>query len=181
MDVRAKIASSNTDIFKRFWNEDSHGKVTAPKVEDSCRDILVDLLRERFAPLGVIVEPEGHMAHDKRSDISTAMPKQKVLAELKRDHHPEVWEAAEAQLDRFYTWDPEAAGFGVYVVFWFGDKRRSPVPAPPDGKDRPKSPAEMERMLRELLPEEKRSRLAVIVIDVSGDTQQLVTSIRASH
>jgi hypothetical protein len=35
--------------------------------------------------------------------------------------------------------------------------------------ERPKTAAEMEAMLRVLLPDDMRKRLAVIVIDVSGD------------
>lgn len=53
------------------------------------------------------------MAADKRADISIAMPGRKVLCELKRDSHTNVWTAVEKQLERFYTWDPEAKGFGL--------------------------------------------------------------------
>ena len=42
-DIRAHIAGSNTDIFKRFWNEDSHGRPIDPKVEESCRDALTGI------------------------------------------------------------------------------------------------------------------------------------------
>ena len=92
------------------------------------------------------------MAGDKRADISVATPGRKILCELKRDYHAEVWTAAEQQLDRFYAHDPEAGGFGVYLVFWFGKKRPSPITAPPGGRLRPSSAAEMEMMVREILP-----------------------------
>ena len=108
------------------------------------------------------------MAADKRADISVAMPGRKILCELKRDYHADVWTAAEHQLDRFYAHDPEAGGFGVYVVFWFGKKRPLPIPAPPGGRARPNTADQMEKMLRELLPVDLRNRIAVIVIDVSG-------------
>jgi len=108
------------------------------------------------------------MAADKRADISVAMPGRKILCELKRDYHAEVWRAAEEQLDRFYTIDPEAKGFGVYGVFWFGDKRPSTVPTPPRGWPRPQSAGELEEKLREVIPKKKRDRLAVVVFDVSG-------------
>ena len=77
-------------------------------------------MRPRLLPKGITVEPEGHVVADKRADISVAMPKRKILCELKRDYHGEVWTAIEQQLDRFYTHDPEAKGFGIYCVFWFG-------------------------------------------------------------
>lgn len=125
-------------------------------------------MRPSLLPLGITVEPEGHMVADKRADISVAMPSSKVLCELKRDYHAEVWTAIEGQLERFYAHDPDARGFGVYCVFWFGDKRPQPIPTPPNGGTRPQSANEMERMLRDLVPPDMRQRLAVIVIDVSG-------------
>jgi len=109
------------------------------------------------------------MVADGRADIAVAMPGRKILCELKRDYHADVWSAAETQLDRFYTIDPEAKGFGVYGVFWFGDKRGSPLTAPLGGSPQPQSAAEMEATLRGLLPEEKRDRIAIVVLDVSGD------------
>jgi hypothetical protein len=96
------------------------------------------------------------------------MPARKILCELKRDYHADVWTAAEEQLERFYTPDSDARGFGVYAVFWFGDKRPVNIPAPPGGKAKPRSAAEMEQMLTELVPPERRERIAVRVIDVSG-------------
>jgi len=168
-DLRVRIAGANTDIYKRFWNEDRYSRPTAPKPEESGRDVLVDLLRPSLLPLDITVEPEGHMVADGRADIAVAMPGRKILCELKRDYHADVWSAAETQLDRFYTIDPEAKGFGVYGVFWFGDKRGSPLPAPLGGSPQPQSATEMEATLRGLLPEEKRDRIAIVVLDVSGD------------
>ena len=166
---KLRIAGANTDIYKQFWNEDSYTRPTTPKPEESGRDVLVDLLRPSLLPLDITVEPEGHMVADKWADIAVAMPGRKILCELKRDYHADVWSAAETQLDRFYTIDPEAKGFGVYGVFWFGDKRGGPVPAPPRGLPQPQSAADMEAMLRGLLPEQKRDRIAVVVLDVSGE------------
>ena len=107
-------------------------------------------------------------AGDKRADISVAMPSRKILCELKRDYHAEVWTAIEGQLERFYAHDPNSKGFGIYCVFWFGDRRPFPIPAPPNGISRPQSAAEMQQILVSLMPPEMRKRLAVIVIDVSG-------------
>jgi hypothetical protein len=43
---------------------------------------------------------------------------------------------------------PQAPGFGIYLVFWFGDDRPSAIPLPPGGQPRPTSTVEMEAMLR---------------------------------
>jgi predicted NACHT family NTPase len=180
-DVHARIARANTDQFKAFWNLDPHARPQKPRPEEACRDTLVDLLRMGLVPLGIIIEPEGHMARDKRADISAAMPGRKILCELKRDHHPDVWTAAETQLERFYVHDPDAHGFGVYVVFWFGAKRPRPIPAPPGGRSLPNSAAEMAVMLRALLPKDRAARIAVLVIDVSGETSETTLAKPKRH
>jgi hypothetical protein len=108
------------------------------------------------------------MVGDNRADISVAMPGRKILCELKRDYHGKLWTAADQQLERFYAHDPEAKGFGIYCVFWFGDKRPESIPNHPNGPELPKSASDLEQMLRDQVPADRRSRLAVIVIDVSG-------------
>ena len=113
-------------------------------------------------------EPEGHMVDDKRADIAVARPGMKVVVELKKDTHQDVWNAAQEQLDRFYTRDTEAKGFGIYGVFWFGEKRKKKVPAPPDGVAEPRTATEMARALCGLVPESARSRIFVIVFDVAA-------------
>jgi hypothetical protein len=123
-DIRRRIERENIDLYKQFWNVDGFGRPQEPRPEESCRDFLVGLMRPRLSPLGVMVEPEGHMVADKRADISVAMPGRKILCELKRDYHAEVWTAAEQQLDRFYAHDPDANGFGIYCVYGSGKKGR---------------------------------------------------------
>jgi len=168
-DLKERIERDNTDIYRQFWNVDPSSKPVTPRPEDRCRDDLVNMIRPLLFPKGIITEPEGHMARDKRADISVAMPGRKILCELKRDYHAEVWTAIEGQLERFYAHDPEAKGYGVFCVFWFGDKRPRCMPNPPIGLSTPKSAAEMERMLKDLMPNNMKNRLAVTVIDVSGE------------
>jgi hypothetical protein len=168
-DLKHRIARENTDPYKLFWNLDQYSRPIDPRPEETCRHDLIILMRPSLLPLGITVEPEGHMARDKRADISVAMPGRKILCELKRDYHAEVWTAMEGQLDRFYAHDPDAKGFGVYCVFWFGAKRLRTIPNPPNGLNPPKTAAEMEQMLMDSLPENMKNRLAVVVIDVSGD------------
>jgi hypothetical protein len=167
-DLAHRIARENSDISKQFWNVDSYARPTQPRPEEACRDDVVTLLRPSLLHLGITVEPEAHMVADNRADISVAMPGRKILCELKRDYHDDVWTALIGQLERFYAHDPESKGFGVYCVFWFGDKRPRPIPAPPNALARPRSACEMAVMLKALMPENMRERLAVIVVDVSG-------------
>lgn len=168
-DLNPHIAATNVDVFKRFWNEDSYGKVVSPKNEESCRDYLVELLQARTNPQKVVLEPEGHMAADKRADIVALQPGMKLVFELKRDYHPAVWDAIQEQLERFYTRDPEAQGYGIYVVLWFGSKRKSAIPLPPPPHKHPDSASAMQEILQALIPEERRHKIAAVVLDVSGE------------
>jgi hypothetical protein len=167
-DISALIRNGNTDIFKSFWNENSSGKIVDPKPEESGRDRLVDLLRTKFTPFDINVEPEGHMAIDKRADVVLLnSAKQKLPIEVKRDYHPDLWAACENQLDKLYTRDPQAQGYGIYLVFWFGDKRQRSMPKPPNSLPRPNSAQELENALRSLIKADDQTRLAVVVIDVT--------------
>lgn len=164
--LEKSVPAANTDRYKRYWNEDKYGRVVSPKTEESARDVLVDELRTRMSPLGVAVEPEGHMANDNRADIVAQLASAKIVVELKRDVHSEIWTAMSGQLDRLYTRDPDAKGYGVYGVFWYG--KPDSIPAPPDKLPRPSSAEELKKMLQMLLPERAKHRIGIVVIDVSG-------------
>jgi hypothetical protein len=183
-DIGIRIGSGNSDLYKQFWNEDTHGRPTEPKSEESARDVLLGLLRAPLQPLGAIVEPEGHMVADKRTDITVALPKQKSILELKRDIHPELWTAPLTQLDRFYTRDPEASGYGVYGVFWYGVNRKGKVPSAGRGKKAPQTAKELKTLLQERIAAAGKNKLEVFVIDVSvpvgGSAGKRSTSKRKS-
>ena len=108
-------------------------------------------------------------AADKRADIVASVPRMKLVVELKRDYHSAVWVAIEEQLERFYTRDPEAQGYGIYVVLWFGTKRTSAIRIPPSPYKRPDSASEMQGILQSLIPDGKRHKVGVVVLDVSGE------------
>ncbi len=167
-DIAVHIRSAPTDIYKQFWNLDSRSRPTTTRPEEACRDALLTLLRPHMIAREATAEPEGHMVDDKRADIAVARPSMKVVVELKKDTHQAVWNAAQEQLDRFYTRDPEAKGFGIYGVFWFGEKREKKLPAPPDAVTEPTTSTEMASALRSLLPENVRGRIAVVVFDVAA-------------
>jgi hypothetical protein len=173
-DMKPIISASNVDLFKPFWNEDKYGRVEKPKNEESCRDHLIYLLRTKTSAQNIAIEPEVHMAVDKRADIGALVPGMKLVVELKRDYHSEVWVAIEEQLKRLYTRDPEAFGYGIYVVLWFGVKRTSKIPAPPKPYKRPDSPREMQEILQAQIPEGERHKIGVVVLDVSGEISKAV-------
>ena len=58
-----------TDGWKAFWNTDKHGNATDPKIENQCRDRLLEHLKPKLAQHAVTADREGSFAEDKRSDI----------------------------------------------------------------------------------------------------------------
>ena len=110
-------------------------------------------------------QPEGQYANDKRSDIRVSFGSEfSVPIEVKKNGHRNLWTAMHDQLIRQYAGDPDAGGYGIYLVFWFGPEFTSP---PPQG-GRPDSPAELKERLEETLTDEQSRKIAVCVIDVSG-------------
>ena len=165
--IRKNIKTRNTNTYKRFWNTDKYGRVYRPQVEDVCRDVLVEQLKTVLEPLDIRVEPECFYVADKRADISILhSPGRKLPIEIKRDTHDDVWKSCEDQLIRLYSRDPEAEGYGIYVVLWFGKKRLGSITNPPNGISRPCSADEMEQKLNLLVPNESQNCIDVIVIDV---------------
>lgn len=168
LGIASDINSNNTDIYKQFWNEDQYGKITKPKVEESCRHVLLELLRHRLNPLSIISEPEGHMYKGKRADIVCLINDFKLPIEIKRDNHDEIWFAAESQLFKFYMKDPVISGKGIYLIFWFGENRKGNVKCSPSGLT-PSTAIELKKQLVKNLSDFLKNHIEVMVIDVSGN------------
>jgi hypothetical protein len=166
--LKKYFSATNVDVFKRFWNEDSHGRVVDPKSEESCRDVLAEQLSLRLSRLGISVEPEAHMARDRRADIAVKCGRWRLPLELKRDYHAELWSATADQLKQSYSSDLYAEGYGLLVVFWFGAKRPKSVPRAPRAKTSADTAVDLEQRLNRSVPSFDRQRLRVIVVDVSG-------------
>ncbi len=165
----ATLLRSNLDAYKFFWNE-KDGRTLTPKWEESCRDVLLSLLRPRLEARNITAEPEGHMADDKRVDIAVQRGAIKLVIELKRCEHEKVWSSVEEQLVALYTGDPGAQGYGIYGVFWHG---RGKVAAGPNGVV-PRSAPQMQAQLEAALDERHRSCIKFFVLDVSGvDARQV--------
>ena len=160
--VASRLRTTNTDDWRQYWNEDSHGRPETPKHEDSCRDALLARLRMTL-PEGVDAQPEGRYAGARRSDIRVACRGFNVPVEIKRDTHRDLWSAIRSQLIEQYTRDIETGGYGIYLVFWFG---REEMPPPPTGT-RPTTPRELRERLVETLAADEALKVDVLVVDVS--------------
>jgi hypothetical protein len=168
VDAARDIRGSNLDKYKVYWGGGTRYVLGKPHDEDFCRDRLMEFLRQRLAPIGLLIEPEGHMAADKRSDMVVLVPNNlKLPVEVKRDTHPELWSAAKNQLERLYTRDPNAYGYGVYLVFYFGAARGRGITANPEGILVSDSAEALQSALSSTIPTEHRDRISCFVVDVS--------------
>ncbi|AXE35564.1 NACHT domain-containing protein [Chromobacterium phragmitis] len=161
-----EIRDGSGERYKLFWNEDRHGRATTPKAENSGRDVLLAMLRERFARLELSIAPEGQYADAKRADISFEDAKLglRLPVEIKLSKHDKLWTAVSEQLVSRYARDPGCMGYGVYLVLWFGQDK---VKSPPKPLDKPSSAGELQRMLEERLTEAERPLIRICVMDVA--------------
>ena len=159
--LQGRMRASDTNMWAAYWTENG-----CPRHEDYCRDRLIEHISGLF-PQSIRLGPETRMPLGKRADIALTRNATKLPVEIKGQWHPNVWNAASDQLDAKYAVDWQAERRGTYVVFWFGDVPDKPLPRHPEGLEPPVSPGDLQQMLIERLPEERRGWIDVFVMDVS--------------
>lgn len=164
-DVGRNIRDGNTSDWRQYWENPSDKKVRKPKHEELCRDALLSDLKYKLYPLQIDAHPEGRYANDKRSDIRVNYDGVNVPVEIKKNNHPDLWNAIRTQLIAKYTRDPGAEGHGIYLVFWFDEEDTQPDPS----GTRPDTPGELRERLEATLSDEEARRISVVVFDVSGE------------
>ena len=162
-ELAVQIRTGNTDDWRQYWNEEKPRTPRTPRHEDLCRDALLSDLRERLLLHGVDAQPEGQYAGDKRADIRVSYEDFNVPVEVKKSTHRDLWSAARNQLIAKYTSDPATGGYGIYLVFWFGQDDCQPAPSGP----RPSTAVELQDRLQAALSEEESRKISVCVVDVS--------------
>ena len=155
-----RIRHGATSDWRQYWNVDQHNRPLRPKPENACRDALLSDLEQALTPLGVEGVKEGCYADDKRADIRLSVPGFNIPIEIKRSSHRDWWSSIRTQLISQYIRDPGTDGYGIYLVFWFGE-------AEPSSGRKPKSPDDLRHALVESLTDHERRKISVIVIDVS--------------
>ena len=163
-EIAERIRSANTNDWRPYWNEDQHRRPTEPKHESSCRDALLSKLQE-LLPREVDAQPEGRYVNDKRADIrvNVACGGFQVPVEMKKSSNQTLWNGLRNQLIERYTRDPATGGYGIYLVFWFGNEH---MPRAPAGA-RPASASELRRCLKSTLSDEEARKISVVVVDVT--------------
>ena len=164
-EISRNIRHGSTNDWHQYWNQDTKRRPSSPRHEDECRDALLSDLQQRMERLGIDAAREGQYAESKRADIRVAYGAFNVPVEIKKSTHRDLWSAIRNQLIAKYTRDPAAAGYGIYLVFWFGNE---PEPCQmPESGPRPKSAAALEEGLRDSLSPEEARLISVRVIDVA--------------
>ena len=165
LGLEQEIRGSDSNVLDQFWTDKIAGGSRNPQIENVCRDRLKPLLRSKLQPLGVQLDKESYAAGDKRMDLRGAISvdgRRRVLPiEIKKDSHTNVWTAWRDQLDKQYLNEPDSGGYGVYLVLWFGLK-----PTRLDGV-KAKSADDMADMLKNSIPAADRTRITVVVMDLS--------------
>ena len=165
-EIMNDIRCSNTSDWRQYWNVDKHTRPERPRPENACRDSLASGLRARLESYGIDVQPEGNYANDRRADIRVACQGFNVPVEIKRSCHRDLWSAIRTQLISGYAMDPGTGGYGIYLVFWFGNEEYCRLQPPPSGTI-PTSPAELEERLKLSLSGHEDFKIQVCVIDVA--------------
>jgi hypothetical protein len=161
LEAQRKIWSHPVDWYKDFFKDD------VPKDEEDCRDTLLKMLGDY--PYGILCEPEGHLADDKRADIRCTIERLMLPIEVKGQWHKDLWHAADSQLDRLYSNDWRAERKGIYLVFWFGPEvpQSKKLKSPTGGAKSPTSADELRIALIENSHVAKKGDVEVLVIDVT--------------
>lgn len=168
------IRHGPTSPWRGFWNRPHNGE-KSPKVENDCRDLLVDRLGDRLRRFGIAVEfatTEARSGNDRRADvlvtsfhpILVGQRPAAVPIEAKRHWNDELWTAIDDQLVPYCT-SAGSNGHGVYLVFWFGTTW--PTRAHPAGDERPTSAEALKAALEARLRPELATSIKIVVIDVS--------------
>ena len=164
-ELSEQIRDGSASHWRQYWNVDQYNHAIKPRPENSCRDAMLFALKFKLGGLEINVQSEGTYADDKRSDIQVVYGGFNVPVEIKRSCHRDLWTAIEDQLVSKYTRDPEAEGFGIYLVFWFGDASGC-HPTVLEGWT-PSGPRVLKSKLTEVLSDQQRSKISVCVVDVS--------------
>ena len=161
-EIADRIRTNNANYWRPYWNEDKNQKPTNPKHENSCRDALLDDLRLYFPT----AEPEVQHIGNTRTDICVVYPDFRVPVEIKKNSHQKLWSSLRNQLIAQYTIDTDTDGYGIYLVFWFGEIDGCRTPPPPSGT-RPANAEELKERLEATLSFDEALKISVCVIDVS--------------
>lgn len=160
-DIARNIRDGNTNNYKQYWSYDSNNKeLEKSKPENDCRDAFLSDLECRLKKFFIDAKGEVSYADNKRADIMVSFKDFNIPIEIKKDANRHLLPALQEQLIKKYVRDPGTGGFGIYLIFWFGDKKSI-------GRTKIESAKQLQSKLQAMLTQEVRQRIHVCVVDVS--------------
>jgi len=125
------------------------------------------LFSSRLERAGLSSEMEARHVGETRCDITVRGLDVSIPIEAKCDWNPDLWTGWRTQLRDRYACEPQARGFGIYLVFWFGDRRGiGHVVADPLSGHAPTTAQECQQVLLRVMAEEW-PKLVPIVYDLT--------------
>lgn len=166
--LNRELKSTQMEMFRAYWNQ-SGKDLSSPKPEEDCSGLLAADLQKRIQPHGLNAIVEHHMVANKECDIVVLQGTSRLLPiEAKHHFNVDLWTAWRDQLDGLYTRDAGAGGLGIYLVYWSGERPGKKLPKlPSDVTIRPTNATELQTALESRIPLKDRTRLRVIVVDIS--------------
>ena len=162
------LHGAETDPLDVFYENGSHLD------ENTCRNRIVDRLAPQLAALNLSVEIERHMADFNRCDITVSAMidgrRRLLVIEVKGQWHPELFNAASAQLYDRYSIHPDAAQQGIYLVLWFGGEEKVG-----GVKSTIAAPLQHRNAILDEMPVDLHGSVDVVVLDLSR--KQRVTKV----
>ena len=160
-ELADRIRNGQTNDWRQYWYWDHKTKKpTHAKDENDCRDIFLSDLKAILSQYSIDAQPEGTCADENRVDIRVSYKSNfSVPIEIKKNSHRKIWHGISEQLVPKYTQDPEADGYGIYLVFWFGTKHMK--------GGSPNEPQELKDLLEKKLDPTLKNKIHIVVIDVS--------------
>ena len=165
-ELGTTIRNGSTNDWRQYWmdwDQGSNRQPSTPLHEDDCRDRLLSDLQRELSQWKIEAVPEGRYVDEKRSDIRVSFGGFNVPIEVKKSNQRGLWRALRHQLIAKYTGDPGAAGYGIYLVLWFGSQHCQN----PEAGVRPRSGLDLAERLRGTLSEEEARLVSICVIDVA--------------
>jgi hypothetical protein len=152
---------SETDPIAAFYVGGKHVN------ENTARNWIVEHLEPRLRKIEVIVSIESAMARQNRCDFTAVASiegrRTFLVVEVKGQWHGELFEAASTQLYERYSYHPDAAEQGIYLVLWFGPR----IKIARKKSFGIKTPAELEATIRGGLPTSLLGGIDIVVLDLS--------------
>ena len=164
-ELADRIKYENTNDFRQYWEKYPKKR----QHEQICRDLFLSDLRPLLKKMQIDAQPEGRYAAEGRADIRVSFMGYNLPIEIKCNDSKDLWHGIRDQLIQRYTTDPDAHGYGIYLVFWFDHEK---TPPHPESGPKPRTPTELEERLSQLLKnDEERKKISVCVVDCIADGQ----------